>query len=62
MPATVSRKDFVKDCLLGWGSLLAGLSAALAMIKREAAAAAWSGQPLPRISRPDGSVKRNVRA
>jgi hypothetical protein len=60
MPATVSRKEFVKHCLLGWGSLMAGLSAALAVIKREASASSWSAEPRPRLELPSGSVKRHV--
>jgi hypothetical protein len=60
MPATVSRKDFLKDCLFGGGSLLAGLSAALAALKREAAAGLGPAEPRPRLEQPRGSVKRHV--
>jgi hypothetical protein len=56
MPAIVSRKEFVKNCLSGWASLAAGLGAAL---KREAMAGLWSSRPRPRIAPPRNSVKRH---
>ena len=60
MPATVSRKDFLKDCLLGWGGLITGLGAGLAGLRR----AVWEGlqcaQPQPRVAPPRDSVKRHV--
>jgi hypothetical protein len=52
MPATVSRKDFLKDCLFSWGGLLVGLGR---LIGGEQAREDGRLQPEP----PRHSVKRH---